>query len=137
MRPDLMIIDDTYDQLLLMRGALRMVGPTLQIVTAQSGEVALKMLRAEPQNLPKVILLDLRMPGKSGQEVLSELKADPILKKIPICIFSNADIESEVCDCYLRGANFYFKKPTGLAELKEFLEHFISVWFTFASLCAP
>lgn len=136
MRPDLLIIDDTDDQLQLMKRVCEMVDPTLQVITADSGDTALIFLRAQPDSLPKVILLDLRMPGKSGQEVLSELKSDPILKKIPVCIFSNAAIESEVCDCYGLGANFYFKKPTGLRELKKFLEYFRKIWFTYATHCS-
>jgi len=130
-----MIVDDADDQLQLMKNVFRIVDPTLQIVTADSGDAALKHLRAPSTKLPKVILLDLRMPRKSGQEVLSELKADPLLKRIPVCIFSNADIESEVCDCYDRGASFYFKKPSGLDSLKKFSEHFRGIWFTFASHC--
>ena len=135
MRPDVMIIDDSDEQLLLMKNVFIMVDPTLKIVTADSGDVSLTNLRNQHNYLPKVILLDLRMPGKNGQEVLSELKSDPLLKRIPVCIFSNADIESEICDCYERGASFYFKKPVGLVGLKSFMEHFKGIWFTFASLC--
>lgn len=131
-----MIIDDADDQLQLMRSVCGMIDPMLEIVTADSGDAALKRLRTPTNKLPKVILLDLRMPGKSGQEVLSELKADPLLKRIPVCIYSNADLESEVCDCYERGASFYFKKPSGLDSLKKFMDHFRGVWFTFASHCS-
>ncbi len=135
MRPDLMIVDDADDQLQLMKSVWRMIDPTLQIITADSGDAALRTLRVPSSRSPKVILLDLRMPGKSGQEVLSELKADPLLRRIPVCIFSNADLESEICDCYERGASFYFRKPSGMAGLKQFLEHFRGIWFTFASHC--
>jgi len=135
-QPDLMIIDDSEDQQQLMQNVCKMIEPNLQIITAECGAVALKYLRAQGQGqLPKVILLDLRMPGMSGQEVLSELKSDLHLKRIPVCIFSNADLETEICDCYERGANFYFKKPTGLVQLKKFLEHFSGIWFKFASVC--
>lgn len=135
MRPDLTIIDDADDQLQLMKSICGMINPNIPIVTADSGDSALIRLRSQRNKLPRVILLDLRLPGKSGQEVLSELKANPLLKRIPVCIFSNADLESEVCDCYERGASFYFKKPSGLVGLKQLLEHFIGIWFTSASHC--
>jgi CheY-like chemotaxis protein len=128
-----MIIDDADEQLQLMKSVCAMINPTLHVITSDSGDAALRCLRTTNLNLPKVILLDLRMPGKSGQEVLSELKADPLLKRIPVCIFSNADLESEISDCYERGASVYFRKPIGLTGLKQFLEYFNGIWFTFAS----
>ena len=135
MRPHIMIVDDTPDHLLLMRRIFKMVDPTLQIITSASGDEALHALRSAPRGLPKVILLDLRMPGKSGQEVLSELKSDPSLRAIPVCAFSNGDVQSDICECYERGASFYFKKPAGLDDLKKFADAFNTIWFQVASHC--
>ncbi len=131
-----MIIDDSVDHLKLMKSVCAMVDPTLRVVTADSGDMAFRYLQSQSHDLPKVILLDLKMPGKSGLEVLSDLKSDSLLRRIPVCIFSSADIESEICDCYERGASLYFRKPSGLTDLKSFLEHFRMIWFTFASYCA-
>ncbi len=135
MRPDIMIIGDSEDQIQLMKTACLMVDPSMQIISASGGEQALTDLRSRLTELPKVVLLDLRMPGMDGQETLSILKADPNFKRLPVCIFSNADLENEICDCYERGANFYFRKPTGLKDLKIFLTHFNAIWFYFASHC--
>lgn len=136
MRPDLLIIDDSRDQLEIMKVACDLVDPSCSVLTAESGVAALDLLRSDVGSLPKVIMLDLRMPGKDGQEVLSELKSDPILKRIPVCIFSSANIPSEVCDCYERGASFYFKKPLGLTALTKFLEQFKGICFNYASHCS-
>ena len=133
MGSDLLIVDDVEEQLVLVKAVFSIVAPALKVETALGGDIALKILKEG--NLPKVILLDLQMPGKSGQEVLTELKSDPKLKKIPVCIFSNADIPSEVCDCYARGANQYFKKPAGLNQLKLFMANFYGLWFTYVSYC--
>jgi len=132
-----MIIDDSADQLHLMLTAVKMVDPQLIVTTAQDGDQALQMLRSDPMQSPKVILLDLRMPGKSGQDVLVELKADPQLRRIPVCVFSNGDLERDIIDSYDGGASFFFKKPSGLEELKAFIGHFRALWFNFASHCAP
>lgn len=134
MKHDIMIVDDSTDQLQLMRMVFKMVSPELRIVTASDGNEALNALRAGGE-LPKVILLDLRMPGKSGQEVLREIKMDPSLKLIPVCAFSNGDVQQDICECYELGASFYFQKPTGLNELKKFANTFSLIWFNIASLC--
>lgn len=130
-----MIIDDGADQVQLMRTVFRMVDPSLQIIAANDGEAAIHLLRADLEHLPKVILLDLRMPRKSGNEILKELKCDSELKRIPVCLFSNADLEDDVRQAYELGASFYFKKPSGLDELHEFVATFTKLWFRFASLC--
>lgn len=136
MRPNIMIIDDAPAEIQLMRECLNMVDPSILLVSANSGDEAIQQLRTGQNGLPKVILLDLRMVRKSGLEVLSELKCDPSLKKIPVCMFSNGARERDVVDAYEKGASFYFKKPDGIEDLKKFLEHFIGIWFRFASLPA-
>lgn len=133
MRPHLMIVDDAVDQVELMRSVFLMVEPTMEIVSANDGDEAMDLLRADPRRLPKVILLDLRMPRKTGHEVLTEIKSDPSLKRIPVCTFSSSDNAEDIRESYERGASFYFKKPTGLEELTKFAEHFKGLWFDFAS----
>lgn len=135
MRPHILIVDDALDQLKLMESVFQAVDPSLIIQGVQSGDEALTRLRSDEQSRPKVMLLDLRMPGKQGLDVLKEIKADPELKKIPVCAFSNGDIPKDVCDCYENGASFYFKKPCGFDELIQFATNFKNIWFKFASHC--
>ncbi len=135
MRPHVMIVDDALDQLQLMKSVIKMVDSGLRVTTAKSGDEALKLLRSSPEAKPQVILLDVRMPGKSGQEVLRELKADPAFKRIPVCAFSSGELEKDVCEFYANGASFYFKKPDGIDNLKKFIEQFKGLWFDFASHC--
>jgi chemotaxis family two-component system response regulator Rcp1 len=135
MNPHVMIIDDSADQVLLMKAAFKMVDPLLTVTTIGSCEEALDLLTRDPASRPKVILSDLRMRGKDGREFLKEIKADPVLRVIPVCVFSNGEIEADICDCYASGASFYFKKPLGLDALKTFLQHFKSLWFDFAAHC--
>jgi CheY-like chemotaxis protein len=130
-----MIVDDAKDQVYLMKMLISMIDPKIEVVSASHGDQALEMLRKDPKVTPKVIILDLKMAGKTGLEVLKELKSDPILKRIPVCIFSNGEFESDICDAYDLGASFYFKKPVGLVELKKFVEYFLGIWFHFASFC--
>jgi two-component system, response regulator len=134
MRPDIMIVDDSTDQLELMRMAFKMVAPDLHVTTCESGDEALDALKGD--SLPKVILLDLKMPGRDGFEVLKDLKSDPVKRKIPVCIFSNGDLENDICYSYATGASGYFKKPTGLEELKSFIGYFSQFWFKYCSLCS-
>ena len=134
MKRELMIVDDAEDEVVLLEDVFQDIDPTIQIRKASSGKDALVHLRSS-NIVPPVMLLDLRMPGMSGIEVLRELKADPRLKRICVCAFSNGDLQRDICECYDVGASFYFKKPTGLPELERFAEHFIGLWFRYAELC--
>jgi chemotaxis family two-component system response regulator Rcp1 len=127
-----MIIDDSADHVELMEVVFQMVDRNVIIVTADDGDAALKIMRDDPSRLPKVILLDLRMPRKSGLEILSEIKADPLLKRIPVCIFSAGDTPKDIRESYERGANMYLKKPRGLDDLKLFAQNFCKLWYDFS-----
>jgi two-component system response regulator len=118
-----------------MRLVFKMIDAELRVSTAQSGGEALSALRGDPGARPGVMLLDLRMPGKDGLDVLKEMKSDPHLKRIPVCVFSNGDVPKDVCDSYEFGASFYFKKPLGIEALKKFAEQFRWLWFVLASRC--
>ena len=77
---------------------------------ASDGESAIKILVEKKDNPPAVVLLDLMLPRKNGFEVLEEMKADPILKNIPVMILSNLGQESDVKKGMALGANEYLVK---------------------------
>ena len=131
----LMIVDDAKDQLYLMQMLIKTIAPNISIIPAPNGDQVFSKLRETSFNPPKVILMDLKLPGKNGLELLKEIKSDAQLKRIPICLFSNGALQEDVCQAYELGASFYFKKPIGLSELKNFTSHFIELWFRYASTC--
>jgi response regulator RpfG family c-di-GMP phosphodiesterase len=131
----LMIIDDSIEQIRLMEAIFSMVAPSIEIQSSLDGDEALETLRMNPTDRPVVILLDLRMPKRDGIEILRELKADPELRTIPVCMFSNGDVESDIRHSYEGHASTYIKKPTGIDDLKHFAECFSSIWFRFARHC--
>jgi len=59
---------------------------------------------------PNVIILDLKLPGKSGLELLEEIKSDKKLKLIPIVILTTSDSEKDITKCYKLGCNSFIKK---------------------------
>lgn len=83
-------------------------------------------LPAMKQFNPDIVILDLMLPGKSGFEVLSEIKADDVLKNIPVVVFSNRDGQDDRNKAKELGAvGFYVKAMTDLSELIEMIESYV------------
>jgi CheY-like chemotaxis protein len=124
----IMLIDDDMDDCKLFEEGLREVDPSVKLITAEGGIEAFLKLEAGSPDLPDFIFLDLNMPVKDGREVLSELKNDELLKKIPIIIYTTSSNKSEKEETLQQGAVSWITKPhsvTGISEvIAEILEKF-------------
>ena len=79
-------------------------------------------------------MLDLNLPIRDGRQVLSDIKADPALQKIPVVIFTTSQANSDVSRSYELGANCYLRKPGNLAEFVAVVQSMAQFWLGFARL---
>jgi CheY-like chemotaxis protein len=86
---------------------------------------------------PHLVVLDLRMPKKSGLEVLAEMSESPELRAIPVVVLSSSDRPEDVSASYAYGANSYVTKPTNLSGLREGVSELAKYWMDVASLPEP
>jgi len=117
-RPILLVEDDIVDALTVKR-ALEDLNVTNLLVHKLNGEEALEYLRAENNGRPCVILLDLNMPKMNGFEFLKVVKADSVLKRIPVVVLTTSDEEQNVLESYDLGVAGYIVKS---AIYKQFVE---------------
>jgi len=116
----ILIADDDEDDLMLFSDALRQVSTAVMLSIATDGDELLELLRtADP--LPDVIFLDLNMPAKNGFESLQEIKKDPVLRGLPIIIFTTTANHHTVDQMFALGARYYIEKPTDFNVLKELI----------------
>src|ERR1700733_9060205 len=113
----LLVEDNIHDAEMTIR-ALRKVNLSNNLVHVKDGEEALDFIFArgkfagrETEQLPKVILLDIKMPKVDGIEVLRQLKAQETSKTIPIVIMTSSKEEQDVIRSYQLGVNSYVVKP--------------------------
>jgi two-component system response regulator len=85
-------------------------------------------------SFPKFILLDLNMPKMDGRQALVELKNDPVLKKIPVIVFSTTNSKIEINNCYDLGANTYVVKPATYTNLLRTIDVINSYWLNTATI---
>jgi CheY-like chemotaxis protein len=83
---------------------------------------------------PGVILLDLNMPRKDGREALAEIKSDPELRQIPVCVLTTSAAEEDIFRSYDLGVNSFMTKPVTFAGLVEVLQTWSRYWFEIVEL---
>ena len=77
---------------------------------------------------PDLVLLDLNLPKKSGRQVLTEIKADPVLRRIPVIVLTTSAAEEDVVHAYSNYVNAYVRKPLGFAELVDAMRAIENFW---------
>ena len=106
--------DDGY-ALVIERALKKATDVPVEIRRARTGIEALALLR---DLVPDLLLLDLKMPGMAGHEVLAEMKGDDALSSIPVVVLTSSDSEDDVAKTYALGGNHFITKPNKPLELE-------------------
>lgn len=115
---EILMVDDSEADVALAMRALRKHHLANRVVVARDGAEALDLLLPDPaggkevdRTVPKVILLDLKLPKIDGVEVLRRLKADDRTRAIPVVVMTSSNQGPDVAACYGLGVNSYIIKP--------------------------
>jgi CheY-like chemotaxis protein len=132
---DVLLVEDDPGDVLMTREAFEhyKISNVLHVVT--DGEQALQFLHRTggyaDAPRPGLILLDLNLPRKDGLEVLAELKADPVLKVIPVVVLTTSQAEEDILRSYRLHANAYVSKPVDFERFMDVIRQidsfFVSV----------
>lgn len=110
----------------------------IRLHAVTDGVEAIAFLRREGKYanalVPDLVILDLNLPRKDGRTVLAEVKAEPLLRKIPIAIFSTSEAPRDIVRCYELGANCYVSKPGNLRAFVSAVTSIAEFWFASARL---
>src|SRR5437868_8795151 len=123
---ELFIVEDNDQDLELTLRALRKAKISNQVQIARDGVEALDFIFCENShqsrqidNVPRLILLDLKLPKLSGVEVLEGIKSDPRTKRTPVVILTSSNQDQDIQYCYHLGANSYIVKPVNFEDRKS------------------
>jgi chemotaxis family two-component system response regulator Rcp1 len=108
------------------------------LIVARDGVEAMACLHREGRfadlEPPDLILLDLNLPKKDGREVLSEIKADPALRRIPVVVLTTSRAEEDVLAAYDLHANCYITKPVQFDRFVEVVGSIEDFWLSIVRL---
>jgi two-component system, chemotaxis family, response regulator Rcp1 len=135
---EILLVEDSPGDVRLTREALREGKVLNELQVVGDGVEALDYLFQRNQHVgaprPDLILLDLNLPKKDGREVLSEIKTDNALKRIPVVVLTTSQSEEDVLRTYDLHANCYIPKPVDFERFIEVVRSIDAFWLTVVKL---
>lgn len=132
---DLLLVDDSADDTAFVIHALTTAGRAPLLRSARDGADALTMVFGEavnreavPRLLPRLILLDLKLPKVDGLEVLRRLKSNPHTRTVPVVVWSSSLEKRDVSASYELGVNSYLVKPMDADEFANRVRTLVGYW---------
>ncbi len=135
---EILLVEDNPADVRLTVEILKETKVRNNLTVAGDGNEALELLRRTGRYThavrPDLILLDLDLPKKDGKQVLAEIKADPVLKRIPVVILTSSKAEEDVVKSYNLYANCYVTKPVDLEQFVKVVKSVEDFWLTIVKL---
>jgi CheY-like chemotaxis protein len=137
---EILLVEDNPNDIELTTRALRKRNLANSLLVVRDGEEALRYIFGEDERgkkgveVPRLILLDLKLPKVTGLEVLKRIKSDDRTKNVPVVVLTSSTEERDLVDSYHLGANSYITKPV---DFESFVHAVSEVGFYWAVLNRP
>jgi two-component system response regulator len=132
--PTILLVEDNADDVELTMHAFRKSRMANELVVARSGEAALDYMFAtgdwagREHDLPALMLLDLKLPGIGGLDVLRRVREREATKRMPVVILTTSDDESDIVSGYNLGVNSYIRKPVDFGDFTQVVDQLGLYW---------
>jgi CheY-like chemotaxis protein len=137
----ILLVEDNPMDVMFLRRAFRELGVTHRLATVSDGSEAIQYLDGKGPYanrhefpIPKLILLDLGLPGINGFQVLQWLRCHETLRHLIVIILSSSVFSPDIKRAYSLGANSFLVKPAGLSELTAAIKTLLDFWLAKATL---
>jgi len=130
-----LLVEDDANDVFFLRRAFQKAGLPYPLQDVSDGEKATAYLSGEPPYadrqqfpLPRLVMLDLKLPLKSGFEVLEWVRSQPCLKSLPVVILTSSNVPEDIAKAQMLKADQYLVKPTSPTELVEIVKALAQTW---------
>ena len=135
---EILLAEDNPGDVMLTKKALEQGKLANNLHVTTDGVDALQFLRQEGEYedapRPDLVLLDLNMPRKDGEDVLEEMQADASLRRIPVVVLTSSESEEDIAKSYELNANAYLTKPVDFDGFVEIVNRMEDFWFQVVKL---
>jgi len=132
-RARVLMIDDSEDDAELLGVVFAQADLGFEFSYALDADQALARLAAPAHGI-RLVLLDIKMAGRSGKDVLAEIRRTPATRHLPVILLSSSDAPADVTESYRLGANAYVQKPSSLEGCRTFVKRLAEFWLETATL---
>lgn len=119
----ILLVEDNPSDVILTQRALKKSNIQNELIVAENGQEALdylfgtgKFTGRDIHEQPSFILLDLKLPGMSGLDVLREIRSQPLTSRLPVIILTTSKEDQDIAQSYDLGANSYIRKPVDFVQ---------------------
>ncbi|GGJ26736.1 response regulator [Deinococcus roseus] len=125
----ILAVEDSDQDFEVFCWALKRSGRKNPVSRLNKGDQVLPFLRENAsEQWPFLVILDLNLPGVGGIEILRDMKADPVLRSIPVIVLTTSEQQGDVDACYRLGANSYLKKSLDTHHFVQDVQVMMDFW---------
>ena len=127
-------VEDEADDAFFMQRAFQQCAPEIELKIFTNGQEAIEFFTveaakgSEQEPKPGLVLLDLNLPGRSGLDVLQEIRSRPPLRLLPVIMYTSSNQEIDIVEAYHRGCSAYLVKPSSPEKLREVITAVTGFW---------
>jgi two-component system response regulator len=143
-RLNVLVAEDSEFDRSLLRDAFAELAFDISLTFVGDGEEMFDYLHrlngfaaVPPTPLPALILLDINMPRMKGLDALQALRADALLRALPVIVFTTSSNPKQIAQAYASGVNAYMTKPAQFSELLDAMQKFGEFWLHVSKLPDP
>jgi two-component system, response regulator len=127
----LVLVEDNGDDEELTLRAISQFSADLQVAVARDGMEAVQYFRElQPEGVPQLVLLDLKLPKCSGLEVLKSIRSNPVTTSLPVVILTSSDESRDILACYEAGSNSYVRKEIDYHRFTDTMHEMLNYWYS-------
>ncbi|QIP13734.1 response regulator [Spirosoma aureum] len=133
---DILYIEDNLNEIDIFKRVLsHLVNPPSFTVLSNGSDAIDYLLQQgiyedKTYPMPRLVLIDLNLPGQNGFEVIQQVRANTGTKYLPLLVYSISDLADDIRRAYNLGANAYLIKPQSYQEVSELMRRAIDFWLT-------
>ena len=128
----IILVEDNESDAEVARRAIKRSSPTRTLVVIGDGLSAAEMLLGtegqQPCPRPRLMMIDINLPGLDGIELLTRIRSNPELRGVAVVIVSSSSEERDIRRAYDRGCNSYVTKPVDIRELQSLYASVVNYW---------